>query len=379
MHLWIGPISGFGGYAEEGRSLRLALEKALGDRVHGIDIDQPDTVAQIGNVERLILSDVDPKVGDIHVYHRYWPERPESTVPTNIWRTMFETSSLPAEWVAAAELYDFIWVPSRFNLESFSRAGIPRDKIRIVHCPIPTWSHELIDSISIRCESRCRGKCVSRGDMFRFVSVMRWQRRKGWDVLLAAYSTQFDESSEVSLTIRASPFDSRDPHRPVRDLTEFYHSRRKAVPRNVELLMSRMTTKQIANLYSSADCFVLPSRGEGWGRPYMEALLAGVPIIAPRWSGCLEFTNETNAFYFDGELTPTGKMAAAEWAYFKDQHWLEPSLGSVCKAMALAVAGEPWKCAERFSVARQVEAQFSCTAIGGQISEVLTQDGVIAT
>ena len=33
------------------------------------------------------------------------------------------------------------------------------------------------------------------------------------------------------------------------------------------------------SLYKSADCFVLPSRGEGWGRPQVEAMAMGLPLI----------------------------------------------------------------------------------------------------
>ena len=33
-----------------------------------------------------------------------------------------------------------------------------------------------------------------------------------------------------------------------------------------------LSAAEIPRLYPSADAFVLPLRGEGWGRPYMEAL-----------------------------------------------------------------------------------------------------------
>jgi len=32
-------------------------------------------------------------------------------------------------------------------------------------------------------------------------------------------------------------------------------------------------------LYKSVDAFVLPSRGEGWGRPHTEAMSMGLPVI----------------------------------------------------------------------------------------------------
>lgn len=47
--------------------------------------------------------------------------------------------------------------------------------------------------------------------------------------------------------------------------------------------------RDMASLYRSADAFVLPSRGEGWGRPHVEAMAMGLPVIATNWSGSTEF------------------------------------------------------------------------------------------
>ena len=42
---------------------------------------------------------------------------------------------------------------------------------------------------------------------------------------------------------------------------------------------------ELPSLYLAVDAFVLPSRGEGWGRPVMEAMAMGLPSIATNWSG----------------------------------------------------------------------------------------------
>ena len=41
---------------------------------------------------------------------------------------------------------------------------------------------------------------------------------------------------------------------------------------------------------------VLPSRGEGWGRPHVEAMAMGLPVIATNWSGPTEYVNEANGY-----------------------------------------------------------------------------------
>lgn len=45
-------------------------------------------------------------------------------------------------------------------------------------------------------------------------------------------------------------------------------------------------------LYASCDCVVLPSRSEGWGRPQMEAMSMGRPVITTNWSGPTAYINE---------------------------------------------------------------------------------------
>jgi glycosyltransferase involved in cell wall biosynthesis len=44
------------------------------------------------------------------------------------------------------------------------------------------------------------------------------------------------------------------------------------------------------------DCVVIPSRGEGWGRPHVEAMSMELPLIATYWSGPTEFMTENNSY-----------------------------------------------------------------------------------
>ena len=73
----------------------------------------------------------------------------------------------------------------------------------------------------------------------------------------------------------------------------------------------------LPRLYKAADCFVLPSRGEGWGRPHVEAMSMELPVIATDWSGPQEFLNSENGYPLpiDGFSTiPKGAFRGHQWA-----------------------------------------------------------------
>jgi glycosyltransferase involved in cell wall biosynthesis len=45
------------------------------------------------------------------------------------------------------------------------------------------------------------------------------------------------------------------------------------------IIDQQIKTSEMPNLYKSVDAFVLPTRGEGWGLPYMEAMTMALPTI----------------------------------------------------------------------------------------------------
>jgi len=62
---------------------------------------------------------------------------------------------------------------------------------------------------------------------------------------------------------------------------------------------------QLAELYSSADVFVFPSRYEGFGLPPLESIACGTPVVTTNCLGVREYTlNEVNAL-----SVPIGDLA----------------------------------------------------------------------
>lgn len=79
-------------------------------------------------------------------------------------------------------------------------------------------------------------------------------------------------------------------------------------------------------LYRAGDAFVLPSRGEGWGRPHVEAMSMGLPIISTNWSGITAYLDDAVGYPLavDG-LVPVQDGAEGAW-WFKGLKWAQPSV-----------------------------------------------------
>ena len=74
------------------------------------------------------------------------------------------------------------------------------------------------------------------------------------------------------------------------------------------LLDEELPQAELPSLYRSVDAFVLPSRGEGWGRPAMEAMAMGLPVITTFWGGLTDLVTDSTALL----LRPTGFEPAFE-------------------------------------------------------------------
>lgn len=60
-----------------------------------------------------------------------------------------------------------------------------------------------------------------------------------------------------------------------------------------------LSDAMMPRLYASADCYVLISRGEGFGLPYMEVAACNLPVIGSRYSGHTDFLNDENSYLVD--------------------------------------------------------------------------------
>ena len=200
-----------------------------------------------------------------------------------IGRTMFETDSMPSAWVPRCNAMDSVWVPTEFHREAFARAGVLPQKLAVIGEPVDGVFFDPAATTPLPLPLVATGGDED-GAPFRFLAIFKWELRKGWDALLSAYFAEFEPSERVELVLKTRPFHSSGDFDSL--IADFVRERDlPSVRAAVRILDQPMSFDQLRSLYAAAHAFVLPSRGEGWGRPHVEAMAMGLPVIATNWCG----------------------------------------------------------------------------------------------
>jgi glycosyltransferase involved in cell wall biosynthesis len=325
--VWCGAVEDPSGYADEARAYLVAAERENREVVlrestwtstsAGLPPSQKGTIARAR--ARSTPSEF------VCLFHCVPGMKLEpSGKGPSVLRTMFETDSLPSLWLPRLAEVDEIWVPCTFNLETFARGGVPAEKL---HALPETLDFDLFSPSGARDENR----------PFTFLTNFDFTDRKGWDLLIDAWADAFAPQDDVRLVLKCISLHGFSADG-IRLLIDKHLGGRKTAP--IELNSELLPVSGMPQLYESADAFVLASRGEGWGRPYMEAMAMGLPTIGTRWSGNLDFMHDGNSWLVDGTVVPVRDGAQAHaWAYYKGQNWFEADHESLVAAFREVAAG----------------------------------------
>tara|TARA_Y100000593_G_scaffold69546_1_gene127733 strand:+ start:1574 stop:2947 length:1374 start_codon:yes stop_codon:yes gene_type:complete len=92
---------------------------------------------------------------------------------------------------------------------------------------------------------------------------------------------------------------------------------------NIYLLYGDLEDKEMNQLYNHPKVKTMISftHGEGFGRPLLEATMTGLPVIAPNWSGHLDFLDEEYCILLSGELNKVPQSAVWENIIIPESEW----------------------------------------------------------
>ncbi len=142
----------------------------------------------------------------------------------------------------------------------------------------------------------CRKEGAGMGDPFRFVSVGNLLPVKGFSDLLDAFREASDKSErDLDLTIVG-----KGP-----EMGSLLQKTRNLGIAHCVHFKGQLDRREIADIFSESDCFVLLSQAETFGVAYIEAMAAGLPVIATACGGPDQFVDKEN-----GILVPVGNREA---------------------------------------------------------------------
>ncbi|THF84192.1 glycosyltransferase family 4 protein [Cohnella fermenti] len=285
--------------------------------------------------------------------------------------TVWETTRIPASWVPRINRFDALFVPSEQNRKAFRKSG--------VKIPIHLVPHG-VDLRSCHPDHEKYPLPLSK-NRFVFVSVFGFQHRKNPELLLRAYWEQFSDRDNVLLVIKTNGYAPHENGHWIRKRIERYKQelgiRKRTAP--FVLLTDYLSDKKLRGLYTLGNVFVLPTRGEGVGLPFMEALASGTPVIATGWGGHMDFLNERNSFIVRYKLRKPllgmrGPHAISRKfrSLFsgKDQRWAEPNLESL-KSMMLEAYLHPAACRRKGRQGRSDMRKWSWDAAGASMKRAI--------
>ena len=221
--------------------------------------------------------------------------------------TMCETTVLPGDRAELINQYttDLI-VPSEWNKEVHRAAGVTVP-IHVAPLGVDTAEFRLLD----------RTRDDERPYTFLWTGTP--DMRKGWDVAYLAFRQAFGDRTDVQLHLhfRAMP----------RGVTRFRD-------KNVHATSGEITQAQVLQLYRRADCYVFPSRGEGWGLTAREAAATGLPVMATNWSG---LTVDINEWAMPLNVAGMSQAHYGPWQEGEIGEWAEPDVDHLTELMQMAV------------------------------------------
>lgn len=350
---WHAPFFSGGGYCSEATTFVLALDGLVDTSIvhHGDSVSEayvrqlePDVLARLRSLSSQRAADVvvcHSEPGAWHVLDG--PSWPSSRCPTSavaVGRTMFETDRLPDGWARRLNAMDEVWVPTEFHRRVFERAGVER-----------LWV--VGQGVDVDRFKPQGPKFDLRTDKFVALAVFKWEKRKAWDVLLRAWHRACSHDNAL-LVLVTSAYHSDSAFR---DKLELFVKENLGVDLDSLCpvrVVSSLPQRDLEALYRTADVLLAPSRGEGWGRPHVEAMASGTPIIATNWSGPTAYLTELNGYPLK---TRDDLVLVGDDGPFKDHRWAEPDLDHFVQLIEQAI-DDPHDRARKGERARQDMVDF---------------------
>tara|TARA_B100000073_G_scaffold232179_1_gene193987 strand:- start:1045 stop:2358 length:1314 start_codon:yes stop_codon:yes gene_type:complete len=334
------PIKTRSGYGNHSRDICRALIESDKYDVHINSVRwgaTPMTALEEGNPvhdeisKRILLNPQLPAQPDVHL-HIVIPNEFQPIAKKNIGVTAGIETTIPnPQWVEGCNKMDETIFVSDFTRNVFLNASfqdkngkevkMKRDS-SILFEGVDTDTYKQTTKIS----DDVNALFNDVEEDFGFLFVGHWlsgnlgQDRKDTGMLIKVFCETFkNQKKPPALILKTSGadfsiLDREDILKKVRTITD---SIQGELP-NVYVIHGDFTDSEMNDLYNhpKVKAHISFTHGEGYGRPLLEAAQSGKPVIAPGWSGQLDFLNPNYSVLLNGSLTQVPKDAFQKGVFF---------------------------------------------------------------
>ncbi|MEP7290140.1 MAG: glycosyltransferase [Chloroflexota bacterium] len=279
----------------------------------------------------------------------------------NIGYWFWELSQFPAQWNNAFDVYDEIWVATRFVRDAVQA----KTNKRVTHVPV---------SIEVPLPAESSRSQLGLPDasflvlvMFDALSIV--ERKNPWGAI-EAFSRAFSPSErqeQVRLVVKVNNLEK------VPDA-----DRLRAAVRGVNgILIEQYLDRLDANaLIQQCDVYLSLHRSEGYGLAMAEAMYLGKPVIATAYSGNVDFMNESNSYLVPYTLV---ELSQSYPPYEAHNVWADPDIKAAARLLR-QVFDVPEEAKRKGSLAaRYIRDNYNNQVVGQQIAlrlnEILIAQG----
>lgn len=257
-----------------------------------------------------------------------------------------ETTQCAPEWIEGVNRMDYTLVPSKFSKQVFMETKYKvHDKttgqetgvlevtkpIEVLFEGVDTDIFRKIDEIEL--EQTVKTHIDDIHEDFVFLCVGHWlsgdlgEDRKNISGLVHNFIYTFKNTENppaLLLKTSGAGFSIKDRERIVQKINSIkaMFSGENSIP-SIYLLHGNLSKNEMNSLYnhSKVKAMISYTKGEGYGRPLLEFAVTGKPVLAPNFSGHIDFLNPAFHTFLPGELTEIHKSAVWDGVLVEGSKW----------------------------------------------------------
>lgn len=362
---YTGTFTDYSGYGQANRnfitSLFLSNIKVSSELV--VQVQERGVFGWTGEVCKALENQFIPyKIKIIHLTPDMYPRYMESG-KYHIGHLFWETDRLPKTWVAPCNRMNEIWTASEEQAKMLKASGV---KVPIYWFPQPLDITPGAKNYNPYTLPDFKG--------FLFYSIFQWIERKNPEALLKAYWKAFEGKDDVCLLLKTYRVNyTKEEYDLIKqDILKWKQELKLAHYPRVALQQRLMPTTEMFRLHATGECYISPSRGEGWCIPAVEAMLMGRPVIGLNRTGFAEYMNDDIYYPCKGVDSQVEQVSWIPW-YTADQRWINIEEKDLIKQMQSVYINQD-AARIRGSLAQKfVEDSFNFWTVGAKMKERLEE------